>query len=533
MVGQVVSFAATSGSLVGGPTVTTDASGAASVTLFTDSDPSQRTITVTASAGSISSQVAVAVSGNSLKLSGPATGQQGVAATYLLSLLDSKGNGISGQPISVTTTNGTPSAATLTTAGTGQAQFTFTPAGGDATLSANGFGLTAAPLAIKVSSDVLSFAAPTANAELPISEDGVVNLSWSRAGVPVPDGTTVQLKLTRGTFVANGTKTLNAPTTSGSTGNVAIRSSEAGIVTVGAVGQLAGNPSISQAFEFVALQPSAVEVQPTPTTIAPGKTSTIVAAVRDVASNAVKNARVSFEVSGTTSGTLSPTSAVSDIDGKATTVYTATNNTSAQNGITIVATAVGTDAASTTRNGSAQLTVSGQAVRVALGTANKIVILEPNRYQLPITAKVTDAAGNPQKNANISITLYVTRYFKGGPIRNPTYKCSNEDKNNNAFLDPAPADDDANNNGRLDPNSTASVDDTVVLRDDGSGDFNVGYTKDEALWTEVLVTVKAAVNGSNGVATQTIVLPLAEEDAPNPPNGGRSKWGENACTAVN
>lgn len=531
MQGQIVSFSATSGALVGGPSVTTDASGASSVMLFTDGDPSERTITVTATVGTISGQVAVNVTGNTLKLSGPANGQQGMAASYLLSLLDSKAAGISGQAVTLTATNGALSPSTVTTDAKGQAQFTFTPSGGAATISAAGFGLTAAPLSVEVSSDALAFTAPVSkadgsNPEFAIDKPNSVALKWFRSGSAVPDGTQIKLSLTRGQF-SNGTKAITVTTTAGLTGDIPVSSTEAGITAVSAVGQLTGNPATSQQFEFVATTVSAVDVKASPSTIAPTKTSQINASVRDAASNPVKGATVSFGASGTTSGTVSPTSALTDSSGNATTVYTATNNTSAQDGITISATAVGTDAAATTKTSTTKMTVSGSAVRIAIGTGNTILVLDENRYQLPYTVTVSDAAGNPQQGVTVSLTLRVTKYRKGGTIGSFKFECANEDSNFNGLLDPG---EDVNDDGDLDPNSTAVVDATVTLGTDGSGKFNVTYTKDEAFWTIAVLTAKASVNGTDGVASQLISpLPLAQGDAGNPPNLGKSKWGENDC----
>src|SRR5690606_34266700 len=117
------------------------------------------------------------------------------------------------------------------------------------------------------------------------------------------------------------------------------------------------------------------------------------AVVRDVANNLVKNANVSFVLTDVTGGSLSAGSAVTDSQGRASVVYTASDTTSAQNGVRIVATVNGID-------DEVFLTVGGQNLRIVLGTGNEIVESDDTtRYELPYTAIVSDAAGNPAPNA--------------------------------------------------------------------------------------------------------------------------------------
>ena len=70
--GAAVTFSASSG-LLAVSQGTTNASGAASAALSAGSDPSNRTITVTAASGAISSTITVAVIGTQLSLTGPPT----------------------------------------------------------------------------------------------------------------------------------------------------------------------------------------------------------------------------------------------------------------------------------------------------------------------------------------------------------------------------------------------------------------------------------------------------------------------------
>jgi len=88
--GVSVVFSSTSGGLAV-TTATTDANGQATASLGTAGDPTNRTITVTAMAGTKSATVGVGVVGTAVALSGPGSLIQGSSGTYTVSLTDSAG----------------------------------------------------------------------------------------------------------------------------------------------------------------------------------------------------------------------------------------------------------------------------------------------------------------------------------------------------------------------------------------------------------------------------------------------------------
>ena len=92
--GATVNFSADSGIITGAP-ATTDATGKAVVQLSAQGNFQNRTITVTATSGSSTAQIKVAVVGTTLTVSGPTSLVQGATGTYTISLTDSGSAGIS------------------------------------------------------------------------------------------------------------------------------------------------------------------------------------------------------------------------------------------------------------------------------------------------------------------------------------------------------------------------------------------------------------------------------------------------------
>ena len=131
--------------------------------------------------------------------------------------------------------------------------------------------------------------------------------------------------------------------------------------------------------------------------------------VRDAAGNLVKNQTVVFTLNDVTGGTLSVGAAVTDSQGRAQTVYTASNTTSANQGVHDHGDRAGFPASH--RAGCAH----GGASRVfmSIGTGNAIV--EPNaaQYRFHYIVQVTDANGNGVANVPVSLRILSRRYYKG------------------------------------------------------------------------------------------------------------------------
>jgi adhesin/invasin len=542
--GVPVSFQADSGGIQV-TSGTTGATGTATALLTTGGDQSNRTITVTATTGNLSSRNIVQVTGTSVSVSGASTLVLGATTRLSILLSDSGGNGIQNKEVTVISTLGntlsatTGSTTTVMTDSTGQATVTVTATvPGTDTIQASALGATGTAT-LSISSANFAFTAPLPDAEVPLNTPQPVTVHWEEAGIPVPDGRTVNFFTTRGTLSAPSAMTVNGEA------RVTISSNEAGPAVINA--NVTGGPSSQVRVEFFATTPSSLVLQAFPTTLGVNSTgstaqqSIITAVVQDVNGNLVKNQTVSFALTDVTGGSIFPASGVTDSFGRASTVYTSGTVPSAQNGVIITAT-VGTVLPVQVR-----LTVAQQALFVTLGTGN--VVLTPSNIQfaLPYSVLITDANGNAVTNATVELTVLPTRYQKGmyvqigspctgwGQIVSST--CDNEDVNHNGVLDMLPVDEDTNNNNELDPENPASVPGRIITDANGFAFFNVVYAREFASWIEVDLRARATVTGSEGLSHTVFFLPGLASDYTNcnvAPPGVVSPYGTAAtCTDPN
>jgi cold shock CspA family protein len=249
--------------------------------------------------------------------------------------------------------------------------------------------------------------------------------------------------------------------------------------------------------------------------------------VRDANNNLVEGQTVNFLITqDPTGGSLSVASALTNVQGQATTVYTATNTTSASNGVVISATVAGTAVTSST-----SLTVGGETVFLSLGTGNTINEYSTTQYEYPYTVQAIDSAGNGVNNVTVSFTVTSLGYYKGveawnGTFWSPRYStlstdpdayildgfagCLSEDLlNNGIFI----ASEDYNGNGKLDPGLVVSTDvGSAVTANGGSAAVNLIYPKDHSYWVAVKLTATAIVSGNQNSASTSFILPGASAD---------------------
>lgn len=525
--GATVVFSASSGVLAVSK-ATTDATGAAVATLASGSDQSNRIITVTATAGTISGKVTVNVIGTKLSITGPQALVEPGVATYTVILKNASGTGISGEAVALTSANGnTLSAASVTTDVNGQATFTVTAAAGGAdTLTAVALGITATET-ISVSTQNFAITTPVNNAAIDIGVTKPVTVVWTNGGAPVV-GQTIDFAATRGTLSA-----ATAVTDGTGSASVTIKSTTSGPAVISATGT---GVSTQTNVDFIATNPTAIAVQASPSTIPVSGTSTVTAVVRDPSNNLVEGRLVTFSLQDVTGGTLSLASALTNSQGVAQTIYTASSTTSATNGVGITATVQGTAVKDT-----ATLTVAGETVFLSFGTGNTVDILNEAQYGMPFAVQAIDGAGNPVTGITINLKTTSISYRKGFEMFTTSWMvptadvvCLSEDLNNNGILDPG---EDVNNNGKLDPGlvastspgsvvtATTSSDPTVPI---GSAKFEVVYPKDHALWVTVSVSATATVAGTESTATTNFELVGAAADyasATTAPPGEYSPYG--------
>jgi hypothetical protein len=526
--GVAITFKSTSGGLtvVNG---TTDTNGAATATLNAASDPTNRTITVTASAGQTSATLDVPVVGTALSVTGAPSLVIGSQGTYNVSLTDSSGKPIAGQSVALTSSAGnTLSAASVTTDVSGHAtlQLTAAKAGTD-TLTAKTLGLTATQTVV-VSGQSFVFTSPAANTKVDLGASLTLIVNWKSTGTPQV-GQTVNFASTRGILAP-----ASAVTDASGNATVHISSTTSGPAIISATGT---GVTATLAVDFVATNPTALDLQANPATIAIQGQSTISAIVRDPANNLVEGQTVSFQLTDITGGSLSVASAQTDIQGRAQTVYTASSAPSASNGVTVTAIVQGKPAVT----GSATLTVGGQTVFLSLGTGVKLQENAPaTQFTMPWVLQAVDSAGNPVNNVPVTLTIHSVSYYKGTWVAagsawvwTPTSPaCANEDVNLNGVLDPG---EDFNGNHKLDPGEVAvTTVGTVTTAADGSATFGVEYPEDHAVWVIVNLTATANVQGTQASTNSIFQLPMLSSyvtTAPSAIPGEVSPYGVNVSCA--
>ncbi len=513
----------------------TDASGIATATLNNGGDPTNRPITVTATANSIVGSVTINVVGTNLSLTGPAALAQNDQATYTVVLTDAAGAGIPGRTVDITSGNGnTLSAASLTTDNSGQAQFQLTAVNaGDDPVTASALGLQA-QRTVSVSNDSFSITAPAGGTQIALNTPTTVTLNWSVGGAPQV-GEVINFSSTRGTLSSP-----TATTDANGDASVTIQSTNAGGATIEATNSVGTSTQVT--VQFIATVPDNIEVQAAPFTIGPNEQSTITAIVRDASNNLVTGATVVFDLTDVTGGQLSVGSAQTNNQGRATTFYTSSSTTSANNGVRVTASVQSNPAITDF----VDLTVAQRELFISVGTGNEV--FEPNsaQYRKEYIVQVSDSQGNGVPDVNVQVGILSTAYFKGfytfdqvagiWVVNLTAGPCADEDVNRNGVLDPG---EDFNSSGRIEAGNIASV----VAQSGSGGSFqtdsggfgvvDVFYPQEFANWVNVSLTATTSVQGTEFAESSNFRLVVAADDidsqAESPP-GNPSPFGtSNSC----
>lgn len=525
-----VTFSAPQGGTLQVSQSITDEAGIATAELTGENDRKNKTLIVTASAGDVSQSVAIEVTGTRLTLKGPESISFGNSESYQAVLLDSEGNGISDQVISVSTTLGSISSETLTTADNGAVNFALSSAntGGTANITASAFegeSALTATLDVSISSDDFAFSSPANGSEVDIGGPEKLTISWERDGNPVPDNSTINVSTTRGILSpADGIVTTN-----GGIAEIDIASSSAGLSTITARDPVSGLTT-SLDIEFVAITPETLSVQATKTQLSLNDSTEVIAIVRDADNNPVKNQVVNFLLSEDVSGgRLTDSVAITDSQGRASTTYIAGSNNSGRDGVKIEATT------NSTITDTTALTVARQALRLALGTGNQLEEPDSVRYRKPYLAIVTDANGAPIENAQVELSVLPTGYSKGRYqdldgkwVQAPgAVFCAAEDINQNGQLDPG---EDTNGSDKLEPTNSATTSaSSITTAADGSADFDLLYPQSHCNWVQVQLTATVRVGGTENEESAKFFLSCLASDLGNtdiePPGGTEGLYG--------
>ena len=522
-----VILSADSGSLVVSQPATTDENGVLTAQLTPAGDPTNRTITITGIAGGTAqATVSVDVVGTSIQINGPSSIPLGLVADYTVVVSNGNGNGVAGATVTLTSANGnalTP--ASGTTDSSGELSFTLdaSTAGAD-TITADALGAQATKN-VNVSNDTFVFDIPDPAGpllEIPLGIEGNIQVTWAQgAGLPI------YFTTSRGSFtdcagapIANNTVTANGSGTAA----LCVMAQNAGPAVVTATNN--AGTSIQADIEFVAMTPTALELQVDPATVSTGGQSQITAVVRDANGNLVKNQTVDFVLTDVTGGSLSTGQATTNSQGRAQTTYNASSTTSALDGVRIDASVQGFPAAANFET----LTVAQRELFIAIGTGNEI--FEPNtaQYRKEWVIQVTDAQGNGVAGAQVTFSVLSEFYVEGVRVWDlvtsswvsPGTACLDEDiltgnpsYDRNGVLDPG---EDNNNNGRIEAGNIATAVDqktggNVLTTDvNGFGIIDVYWPQEYAFWLDVTLEARASVQGSESAESTTFLLTGAASD---------------------
>ena len=501
--GVPVQFSASSGGLTIVSAVT-DENGIAKATLSTAGDPSIRSITVSAQASGQSGQVSIGVTGTTLSIQGPDSLVTNTAGSYEAVVVNSGGGPVVGQAVTLSSQpTATFSATSVTTDANGRAAFTMTPTSGTSvTLTAAAAGATVNK-SVSVSADSFTFTTPAANAAFGLAPTvATLSTSWSSAGAPVSAGT-VTFSTTRGTFTSPA-----SVTPAGGVASVTLNSTTAGEAVVTATNSNGG--STQRRIAFVAANATQLDLQANPFTVGINQSSTITAVVRDPNNNLVAGKNVVFGLSDPTGGSLSVGTAVTDSQGRASTVYRASTTTSASNGVRITATVQGTAVTDLV-----DLTVAGSPLFLVFGTGNQIEeSTDGTQYKVNYTVQVMDSTSAGVAGVTVSLSALSWDYIKGHRVAGATAwttqvnaTCVNEDRftgnpqyDFNGILDPGKNQNGNNLSGVPSMESggivTIVTGGSSVTDANGRVQFSIVYPQEYAYYLYVVLRARTAVQGT-------------------------------------
>ncbi|MCC5851188.1 MAG: Ig-like domain-containing protein [Alkalimonas sp.] len=536
--GIPVTFSSDSGELVVSSPLT-EQDGVAKATLSSQIDKTIRDITITARVNNVLDELVIRVVGTTLEAVAPSAVVLGDSVSLNFSLQDAAGQGIPNEVLSVSSELGNPLSETSPVTGSnGQVSISYDAVtSGDDTILVSALGITQT-IAISVKADSFVFL-PSDDAAIPevdLNTPSAMILEWLTDGVPNASRN-VLFSTTRGQIasteagLSNDSVVAEATTDSDGQAEVFIQSSFAGLATIAARG---GDNEVTtqKVVEFVATNPTKVEVQAFPAQLVSGDSSSVRAIVRDANNNPVKNQLVAFSLDNSAGGSISSGTATTNSQGVATTSFTADLSTGAGvEGENLIITASLVSDASI--SDATDIAVGGRTLFFRFGTGNIVESPSPSLYRKEFSVIVTDSSGNPVANQPLNVAAVSLRYRKGVWIKDPpppeSFKiwvpsvaahCESEDVNFNGILDDG---EDLNGDGQLTPGNLATVPSTITSNSDGIAVFHVTYPRDVAPWLDVRLQVSGFAAGTENISYREFGLPVAaadvsQENSPPPAN---------------
>ncbi len=557
--GVVITMSADTG-ILGAATVTTGPEGTATVTFRNNDDPTNRTATITATAGDVTATTLIQIVGSKINLTPAGTiglSSTGTPTLQLIATVSDKDDHLAvNTPV------------TITTAGTGS--ITVTPLSGET--DDNGqFTATLAGATVGTVTLTVTALGATATKEItvaPAASSFGIDKQW-RNGVDIgnprpsamstgqqltiqvnaPSTTTVVFATSLGSWVG-GTNSIEAPVVGGkATAILTTTSAFTGLDQVGIANVqvydknnfttsdalIVGMSSSSAAYS-ITLQVS-TNVLPKSVGTTTG-TSTLVATVRDAGEYLLAGVPVLFSIINPTGGgeNIYPVVVMTESNGQASTTFNSGSVSSPAGGVKIRASVIGTAVETGTSPSGidASIIIGGTAGSISFGASTTIgVHASQANYIFPMSVLVADSAGHAVEDARVSLSVWPIAWSTGtfctpdgddGVSRGTFYS---EDVNANLILDPG---EDgvrryyatgalATGTGRTDDLLTPENADGGALPPDdvytdasGVAAFDLTYSKASALWTIVRVRASTLVQGSETVGEIEFVLPAMEGD---------------------
>jgi hypothetical protein len=481
--------------------------------------PENRKLDIEVIAGTLTKNLQVNIVGTTVLLEGPDSIAINNPAEYTIKLQDSEKKALAFHDVKITSSAGSEIMPlnSYTTNAVGEMSFTIKAAAdGKDTITVLSQGASDEKI-VSVSGN--DFSLNSATKEIIIGSPETLSMRWTKDGINQANQT-IQLSSTRG--VLNPLTSIETNINGEAT--FTIESQTAGGTVITATTSTGLAATLER--EFIATTPHYINTQASPSVIAPHGVSNLIAKIRDINDNPVKNQHIVFNLEDRVNGTLSSSLAITDSLGRANITYTASDVSSAKNGVHI-RTYVQEN---TTIKDQINLTVGGDALRIILGHNEKIGT-DDIFYKKTYGVIVTDSAGNPVKDQAVDFTITPTEYYKGimvpllddtpgqtivGDVvvidnnsghwvRKLAAACQSEDLDNDGSLDDG---EDDNSNGRLEPSHDATVTTAGVTDEEGKLTILVIYPQSSALWSRQRLTATVLVEGTEFIEHTEFDLPI-------------------------
>lgn len=564
--GVVLTMSADTG-ILGAATVTTGPEGTATVTFRNNDDPTNRTATITATAGDKTVTTLIQIVGSKITLTPAGTiglSPGGTQTTLTATVYDKDDNLVTNTPVNITTTgSGSVTVTPLTGVTDANGQFKATLAGaasGSVTLTLTALGATAtkeitvAPVASSFGIDKQWRNGVDIGNPKPTYMRTIVD--QLALEVNAVSATTVVFATTLGSWTG-GTNSIEVPVVGGKA-TATLTTTLAGIANV----QVYDKNSFTTSDSLIVAMTSSLgayrmkleassNVVPKSVGTTTG-TSTLVATVWDSNNYLVAGVPVLFSILNPTGGgeNIYPVVAMTEGNGQASTTFNSGSISSDPSGVQIRASVVGTAVATGTSpsTSDASIIIGGTGGSISFGVATQIGVHSSlANYILPMSVLVADSSGHAIDGARVSLSVWPIAWYTGinctpdlldgqqcgytwtstttfnwGCITGNYGRFYSEDVNANLTLDPgedgvrryyatgALAPGIGKTDGHLTPvNSDAGAFPPGDVFTDASGvaAFELTYSKASALWTTVKVRASSIVQGSETVSEIIFDLP--------------------------